>query len=479
MDSPTSPITRRRLMLGLAAAPASISLLAAQPEPERPNIVLCMADDQGWGDVGYYENPVLKTPVLDEMSRSGLRFDRFYAAAPVCSPTRGSVMTGRHPNRFGCFSWGHPLRPQEVTVAEVLRSAGYTTGHFGKWHLGEVRADSTVSPGASGFDEWLSTPNFYDNNPLMSDRGKVIEVRGEGSQVAVDAAIRFMRDATRRKKPFLAVVWFGSPHAPHEALDADRALYKDQPENMQHFYGELTAMDRAIGNLRKELRNLNIAENTLLWYNSDNGAIQEGSTGGLTGRKADLEEGGIRVPAIIEWPARIPKPRITTVPCGTVDIFPTLVELAGAKGKHQIMPLDGVSLVPVIDGKRNRREKPLGFWVYPEPGIRVSGEVLMAELLEEQTGKRPPRAAQPDPGKSIKQYPLDARPGPSAWIDGDYKLHRKPNKEQVVYSLYNLAQDPKEAHDISTMQPERVAKMKAALEAWQASVARSLNGLDY
>lgn len=296
MDSPTSHITRRSLMLGLAAAPASTSLLAAQPEPARPNIVLCMADDQGWGDVGYYDNPVLKTPVLDEMSRSGLRFDRFYAAAPVCSPTRGSVMTGRHPNRFGCFSWGHPLRPQEVTVAEVLRSAGYTTGHFGKWHLGEVRADSTVSPGASGFGEWLSTPNFYDNNPLMSDKGKVVEVNGEGSQVAVDAAIRFMRDAAKRKQPFLAVVWFGSPHEPHEALDADREPYRDQPENMQHFYGELTAMDRAIGNLRKELRNLNIAENTLLWYNSDNGAIKEGSTGGLTGRKAALEEGASGCP---------------------------------------------------------------------------------------------------------------------------------------------------------------------------------------
>lgn len=162
-----------------------------------------------------------------------------------------------------------------------------------------------------------------------------------------------------------------------------------------------------------------------------------------------------------------------------MDIYPTLVELSGAKVKHQVLPLDGVSLVPMIDGKMNRREKPLGFWVYPEPGIRVSGGVLMAELLEEQTGKRPPRAAQPDPGKNIKHYPLDARPGPSAWIDGDYKLHRKPSKEQVAYSLYNLAQDPKEAHDISTTEPERVAKMKAALEVWQASVTRSLNGLDY
>src|SRR5690606_21100965 len=131
------------------------------------------------GDVAYNGHPVLKTPVLDEMAASGLRFDRFYAAHPVCSPTRGSVMTGRNPNRYACFSWGHTLRPEEVTIAEALKSAGYTTGHFGKWHLGSCRADDPVSPGGSGFDEWVSSPNFYENSPLFSHNGKVIETEGE------------------------------------------------------------------------------------------------------------------------------------------------------------------------------------------------------------------------------------------------------------------------------------------------------------
>ena len=131
------------LPLGVAAA-------------ERPNVVLCMADDQGLGDMGYTGHPRIQTPTFDAMSREGLRFDRFYAAAPVCSPTRGSVMTGRHPNRFGCFSWGRTLRPQEITIAEALQQAGYRTGHFGKWHLGSVVARSPVSPGHSGFDAWLS-----------------------------------------------------------------------------------------------------------------------------------------------------------------------------------------------------------------------------------------------------------------------------------------------------------------------------------
>src|SRR5690606_31531358 len=134
---------------------------------------------QGWGDVAYNGHPVIKTPTLDEMAANHLRFDRFYAAAPVCSPTRGSVLTGRHPNRFGCFRWGHTLRPQEVTVAEALQRAGYATGHFGKWHLGSVRADSPVSPGKSGFEEWFSSPNFFENDPLMCHNGKVVEAQGE------------------------------------------------------------------------------------------------------------------------------------------------------------------------------------------------------------------------------------------------------------------------------------------------------------
>src|SRR5210317_171806 len=120
---------------------------------DKPNIILVMADDQGWGDMAYNGHPVLKTPNFDAMAAEALRFDRFYAAAPVCSPTRASVLTGRHPNRSAVFKWGHSLRPQEITIAERLREAGYSTGHFGKWHLGSVRKGSPVNPGAQGFDE--------------------------------------------------------------------------------------------------------------------------------------------------------------------------------------------------------------------------------------------------------------------------------------------------------------------------------------
>ncbi|MBC7352775.1 MAG: sulfatase-like hydrolase/transferase [Thermogutta sp.] len=477
----------RGFWLSILVAVAGILLVhagIAQPafgmSKETPNIILCMADDQGWGDVGYHGHPVLKTPNLDEMAAVGLRLEHFYAAAPVCSPTRGSVLTGRHPVRYGCFSWGHTIRPQEITIAEALKKAGYVAGHFGKWHVGPVRADSQLCPGASGFDRWLSTPNFYDLDPLMSDQGRVVRMHGDGSIIAAEAAIQFMREAKAAGRPFLAVVWFGSPHSPHRALPEDKALYADQPENLQNFYGEITALDRAVGMLRKALRDLDIQENTIFWYTSDNGAIDVGSTGGLRGRKGQLYDGGLRVPCIIEWPAQITTPRQSDFPCGTVDIYPTLLDIVGVNIPDQ-PPLDGISLRPLLEGREpEKREKPLGFWVYPVGGISTPSEKILAQMLEEQEGKVPPSPPPENEGAILRQYPEDEFPGHAAWLDWPYKLHRIANKRgDVRWELYNLAEDPKESHDLSAEQPDRVRKMAAALEEWQKSVLRSLNGKDY
>ncbi|MBI3281701.1 MAG: sulfatase-like hydrolase/transferase, partial [Acidobacteria bacterium] len=316
-------------------------------------------------------------------------------------------------------------------------------------------------------------------DPLMSRKGKAIQTRGEGSQVVVDAALDFIRSASARKQPFLAVVWFGSPHAPHQALELDRRLYSSQPEKLQHFYGEITAMDRAIGNLRKEIRRLGIAEDTLFWYNSDNGAIPVGSTGGLSGGKGTLDEGGIRVPAIIEWPNRIRKPRLSRMPCGTVDIYPTLIDITRAQVGNQVQPLDGISLLPLIEGRMEKRGKPLGFWVYPERGIPVRSTELLQELAREQSGQSPAPAAAPESSAVMQRYPEDHFPGPAAWIDGDYKLHRKEQSGAPAYRLFDLAKDPQEKTDLGARHAGRVARMRAELEAWQKSVVRSLNGRDY
>ncbi len=459
-----------------------------------PNIILCMADDQGWGDVGYYNKSIAKTPVLDAMAASSLRFDRFYAAAPVCSPTRGSVLTGRHPNRFACFEWGHSLRPEEVTIAEALKTAGYATGHFGKWHLGSVNARSDVSPGASGFDTWFSSPNFYDLNPLMSENGRVVQTQGEGSEVTAAAAIKFIQSCAKKKQPFLAVVWFGSPHNPHAALEKDRQLYADQPLAVQNYYGEITALDRSVGMLREELRRLKIADDTLFWYTSDNGPQgparrnRPGSSGGLRDRKNTLYEGGIRVPAIIEWPAKISKPRTTSIPCNTVDIYPTLLDIVGVRVDGQPQPLDGVSLAPLLAGKMKQRPKPMGFWANFSRGQGVRSHALLEILAESQAAGKDDLPLMNDAAnresRAVGQLQVFAQQGlvgQAAWIDGDFKLHRRRQAKtgKVTYELYDLHTDPAEANNIAGQMPKRVEAMKKGLEAWQRSVIRSVDGQDY
>lgn len=450
---------------------------------EPPNIVLVMADDQGWGDMAYNGHPHVKTPNFDALAKEGIRFDRFYAAAPVCSPTRGSVMTGRHPNRFGCFQWGHPLRPQERTIAAALKEAGYRTGHFGKWHLGSVQKASPVSPGAMGFDVWVSSPNFFDLDPILSDQGRAVPFQGDSSDVTVDVALKFIRDCAQKKQRFLAVVWFGSPHGPHQALEADRKPYAALPVAQQNFCGEITAMDRAFGRLRGELRELGLRDNTLLWYCSDNGALPKvGSPGGRRGYKASIYEGGLAVPALLEWPARMARPRVVNVPCVTSDIFPTLLELAGVKSDPR--PLDGISLVPLLDGKLEQRPRPIGFWNYPLGGIGVPAKQWMQELLAAQRdGREPDDAARlySEAGKIRDQKPLDRFPGHAAWLDGSWKLHRIEDRKtnEVSWELYDLAADAKESHNLLAQQADRVAGMRKGLEAWLTSVVRSLNGEDY
>lgn len=447
-----------------------------------PNIIICMADDQGWGDMAYNGHPFVQTPNFDAMAAEALRFDRFYAAAPVCSPTRGSVMTGRHPNRFGCFSWGRTLRPQEITIAEVMREAGYVTGHFGKWHLGSVRIGSPVNPGNSGFDEWLSAPNFFDNNPILSREGIAVQMQGESSMVTVDAALEFIRKHEDGDQPYFAVVWFGSPHAPHEAVEEDRSRYDDRPDNLQHFYGEITGMDRAFGKLRSELRKMSSYENTILWYCSDNGGLPRvGATGGR-GNKADIYEGGLRVPAILEWPARIKEPQATQIPANTSDIFPTVLDIIGMKPAAEL-PIDGVSLLPVVENQLNSRPRPMGFWQFPAGGIRVPSAEWMAELLDAQRSGNMVGDSSRLRLQDIQiseQYSLDTLPGHAAWLDWPWKLHRiADHSNEIRWELYRLDRDSMETIDLLVAEPERAAKMKPDLEEWQRSVIRSLNGRDY
>ena len=488
----------------LAALPA---LFAPARAADRPNIVLLMGDDHGWEETGYNGHAYLQTPVLDTMAASGLRLDRFYAAHPSCSPTRGSVLTGRHPVRYGTFAPNWSMRPEEITIAHVLRDAGYATGHFGKWHVGTVKADSPLNPGAMGFDEWLSHDNFFELHPTLSRNGAPPEpFEGESSAIVVDEAIRFMDRAEAEGKPFLAVVWFGSPHEPYSGLEEDLALYNELPAKyadrmvpltsnetglqierplgdvLRERYAEITAMDRAIGTLRDHLEVAGLRENTLLWYNGDNGTPRSGlAETPLRGLKGTMYEGGIRVPGIIEWPARISAPRATDVPTVTSDILPTVAALAGQAVPDR--PLDGVDLGPLIDGRMASRPAPIFFWSFDVGGLAgrdhdpyigpalQAGTTPLVKLMDGIATRR---------FQNIRYPAIDERDfaGPRVIMDNDYKLVVDGSRGSGV-ELFNLRGDAAESRTLAAREPAVVEDLERRLREWQHAALTSLTGADY
>jgi len=454
-----------------------IAMLPAVVRAEKPNIILVMADDQGWGDTGYNGHRVVKTPNLDAMAKEALVFNRFYAAAPVCSPTRGSVLTGRHPIRIKITNHGRYMRPQESTLAEELRGAGYVTGMFGKWHVGSAQKDSPVNPGNSGFDEWVIGLNFFDNDPYLSRNGMVEQIVGSGSAITIDETIAFLNKHKDGKRAMFAVAWFPSPHDPHQEKPANPQMYAGVAGGA--YFAEIAVLDEAFGRLRNELRRLGIERNTILWYCSDNGGLREESSGGR-GRKGSIYEGGLRVPAILQWPARISAGR-TDFPATTSDMLPTLLSAAEVQ-RSGTMPLDGIDLMPMIQGKTSTREKAIGFWFGLQGGQSTWSDRILKAVMEAQKSGQP----SPHPERLRKdinefpQFPEDKFIGHAAWLDWPWKLHRKEGKE-VTFELYNLVTHPMEDKDLS-LNPEyreRLRTMQRELAEWQLSVTRSLNGEDY
>lgn len=459
-----------------------IVLLGFASAEQRPNIILVMADDHGYGDTGFTGHPFVKTPHLDAMATSGVVFNRFYSSAPVCSPTRAAVMTGRHPFRVNVPNHGHYLRPLETTIAEALGSAGYVTGHFGKWHIGSVQPDSPTSPGGAGFDEWLSGLNFFDNDPYLSRNGNYEHVEGPGSVICMDATIDFLTRHAKGDQPIFAVMWFPSPHDPQEEIPQNQpgatTLYNDEETKKPGYFREITLLDQQIGKLRQSLRDLGIAENTLLFYCSDNGGLVAESSGGRA-KKGSIYEGGLRVPAVMEWPAKYPQPKTIATPAFTSDLYPTLVAIAEAKVDTQ-PPLDGIDLTPVLSGESTKRP-PMGFWHGHTQGQGTWNDRIIKALLEAK------EAGQPNPFpervlKNVEEFPTfgdDAMRGHAAWNAWPWKLHRIETKGKVTFELYHLIDDPMEQNDLSAAESERVDSMKQKLEAWQKSVLASWSGADY
>ena len=432
-----------------------IAACACQPAAidDPPNVVLLMADDMGWAQTGYYGHPLLKTPHLDGMARAGLCMDRFYAGAPSCTPTRATVITGRTNDRTGAFRVGDSINKQEKTLAAAFRQAGYATAHFGKWHLNRVNPigdnplprDDPHHPGKLGFDYWLSHTNQFNLDPVLSENGVPKQFEGDSSEVLVAEALRYVAEQAEDGKPVFAVIWYASPHRPLEALPEDAEPFAALDDVSREHHGEIVGLDRSIGNLREGLRELGIADNTLLWFTSDNGGlpnidygpehlgIHPDTTGHLRGFKKDFYEGGLRVPTIIEWPGGI-TPRISSFPASTMDIFPTLIEIAGLDPESINAVHDGISIAGVFDSEPARRDTPIGF--------RASGGL--------------------------------------AWLDNDVKLVRNYTAESPeAFELYNVIDDPEEQQDLIEQQHEVAARMRAELDAWNRSVDKSVTGADY
>jgi arylsulfatase A-like enzyme len=471
-----------RIILLFLVGSLAVSNCGGDKQRKQPNIILIMADDLGYGDLGYMGNDIIKTPHLDALAENGIRFNRFYAAAPVCSPTRASCLTGRHPYRSG-IPWAgrYALPSDEITLAEVLKGNGYTTAHFGKWHIGGMSRQIDQShfpdgptpyapPWEHGFDVAFSTesmvplynPYYHvggefggpdyrhvQNEPVALGQltgghqwknlywtgpGQFVDENLKGSNAALimDRALAFMEEQLKADNPFFTLVWFHTPHTPVVAGHEHRELYSGLTIEAQHWFGCITAMDEQIGRLLQSLTDWGVADETIVWFKSDNGPSYirgHHSAGPLRGAKGELYEGGIRVPSILHWPAQFPDPKEINEPISTSDLFPTVMAMAGL-GHQAGRTIDGENVLPVISR-----------------GISREGPIAFASPL--------PDRLRPAISQESEQFAL---------IDGRYKLISMDNG--VSYQLYDLDHDISESQDISSELKVISASMQRMLEDW-------------
>ena len=437
--------------LSCLAVLLGVSTLGMAPSAEKPNVVVLLADDLGWKDIGCYDGPV-KTPALDGLAAGGMRFSQFYSGCAVCSPSRAVLLTGRHHIRTGVYSWINDggqrshLLEREVTIAEVLKKAGYSTAHVGKWHLGLPGKFKKPTPDKHGFDHWFATSNNASpshRNPRNFVRnGKPVgPMEGYSCQLVVDEAINWLESGRKDKDaPFYLNVWFHEPHAPIAAPADIVGVYGKEKDKAAIYSGTIDNTDRAIARLLAKLKAIAPPENTLIIYASDNGSYRDDRTGGLRGRKGVNWEGGIRVPGIFHWPGKIPAGKVSSEPAGVVDVLPTVCGLLGLEppaGVH----LDGSNLTPVLVGKPDSfdRHQPL-FWHLQKSRPIVAMRDGKYSLV-----------AEPD-------YELSkSNMFQEAWIpkikSGGY----------TGWKLYDLESDPNQTKDLAGEKTELLEKLKKKL----------------
>ncbi|RMF28102.1 MAG: hypothetical protein D6765_06480, partial [Bacteroidetes bacterium] len=348
------------------------------PPPPPPNVVLILTDDQGAGDLSLVGNDSLHTPYLDRLGRESVQFERFYVS-PVCAPTRASLLTGRYHLRTGCTWVTHRrevMRAEETTLAEVLRAAGYATGLFGKWHNGEQYPND---PLGQGFDEFFGFSGGHLNNyfdPTLQHNRETVKAPGYITDILTDKAIDFIARNSRR--PFFCYLPYNVPHSPLQVPDKyfQHVKARGLSDYNAAIYGMLENLDDNIGRLLHALDSLGLRENTIVVFTSDNGPNGERFNLGMKGRKGSVDEGGVRVPLFIRFPAGGWKPNLTLRPLAAhIDLMPTLLDLCGITPPDSIH-FDGQSLTPLLDGFANLEQWsqrllftfPIGRRLSPQPG---------------------------------------------------------------------------------------------------------------
>jgi len=454
----------RRAFLQTAAGGCLAGIPVAPAAARPPNFVIVLCDDLGYGDLGCFGSPVIQTPHLDRFAGEGMRFTDCYAAAPVCSPSRTGMLTGRIPDRAGVYNWIPEnnvmhLRREEVTFARLLRSAGYATCHSGKWHCnGKFNSPEQPQPGDHGFDHWFSTQNNAapsHANPVNFVRNgtRVGPTKGYSSTLIVEEAIGWMKGLPAQK-PFCLFVCF---HAPHEPVAAAEEFVRMYPKAAKRgealYYADVTQMDYEFGRLMKHLDETRLRDNTLVFFTSDNGPEtldrypgawrSHGSPGPLRSMKLSMYEGGSRVPGMLRWPGRT-RPGLTSAePVSGVDMLPTLCEIAGVRLPAD-RRLDGTSIVPALEGKSIRRRVPLQWRYYnaidrPRVALRAGDWKILG--IPDQLSPR---------GTGSTFVPKDCMP----YIK-DARL--------VEFELYHLREDVGEKNNLADREPRRLKQLTERL----------------
>lgn len=453
------------LALGLGAPPR---VAPAAEEPPRPNVVLIVTDDQGWGDFGFQGNQAVHTPHLDRLAERSARLSTFYVH-PVCAPTRAALMTGRAPQRtraFDTYIGRAMLEPEEVTVAEVLSAAGWATGIFGKWHLGDSPPLRAID---QGFDEALvlrgggigqpSDPEGGEGrytDPVLFHDGERFEAKGFCTDVYFDAALEWIGEQVAAGRPFFAYLPTNAPHSPladvpeglyrrylgeltQEALAFAGAEGAPLPKNQDldviaRIFAMITNIDDNVGELVERLEALGVERDTLVLFLVDNGPNTRRYVGGRRGMKGEVYEGGVRSPLLACWPARL-EPGVATDRVGCdMDVMPTILDACGVAVPDGV-EVDGRSLLPLLE----RRAEP-----WPDRAITI-------------------QAHRGDAGVRYHNFLTRTQRWKLVNASG---FGREVLSVEPIFELYELSVDPFEQHDLAEEHPERVAELRAVYDAW-------------